>query len=269
MESNTEDAIQDLTNDTKHVLLKEIQNEPQPPGSLADILGVDRSTVHRNATDLKDRGWIEQRNGNYHLTTGGEVVVPKFEELGFAITAVNKTQEFLEEFPEPLPAEALAEASTTTGARPEPHAPLIRFTNSLDRDISHIRCLVPIFSEIFNDAIWPLIQDGTRVEGVVTPELLETARGKDDLGNAIDATSYEMYLLPDDIEFGLAIFDNETVHAGAFAADGTLTAGLLGDSDALLDWANDRFDTYKQRSQPLTEYLTSRDEERAGEESVT
>lgn len=269
METSTDEAIDYLTSNTKNNILEKIRDEPQSPRALADSLGVDRSTIHRHIVDLEDEGWIEQRNGGYYVTTGGKMVVSEFETLESVITTVDEKHDFLQEFPEPLPAEALAEASITTGSRPEPHEPLIRFTRSLENDISQIRCLVPIFSEIFNDAIWPLIQTGTHVEGVVTPDLLETAQTENDLGNAIDASSYDMYLLPDDeIEFGLAIFDDEMVHAGAFDASGALTAGLLGDNDALLDWANDRFTAHKQRAQSLEDYLASLHDKRAGDKSV-
>jgi len=67
-------------------LLEALAAEPGAPRELCDRLGVARSTLHRNLTELVDRGWIvEDRDANvYRLTEPGELV------LETATTAVER-----------------------------------------------------------------------------------------------------------------------------------------------------------------------------------
>ncbi|WP_267643238.1 helix-turn-helix transcriptional regulator [Haloarchaeobius amylolyticus] len=219
-------------------------------------LSVARTTVTRNVETLLEKGWLQQENGEYTVTPGGEAVIERFLDLEETVRTALRLQPFLqwttrEEFD--LDLTHLQDASVTVAAPGNPWAMVNEHVARL-RESSDDRVALPLTGLHAVEAVHRKVVDGdATVEMIVAEGVAETLFEDDDFApltrDLLDSDGFELYLTDAALPFYLGILD-ETVQVGV-DEEGEPRALLETTDDGAREWARERLDVYRREATPL------------------
>jgi predicted transcriptional regulator len=238
-------------------LLRELRERPGRGAELARRCSLPRSTVHRCLDGLATHGWVEKGNGRHRLTAPGELVLSAYEDLAetIAVSATHgETLTQLDDVGRTLPTEAIAEASVIEATPENPYATIEHYLEAFESgSFDRMRGIVPISVRLLNDAGRPLLEANVDIEIVIDEGVLETAREShpDAHQLGLDSETFALYVHPEALTFGLAILDAERALLGAYDEQGNPRACLDGTNDALIEWANETYECYRQEAAPI------------------
>lgn len=242
-------------------ILETLREQPHRQCELTEACDLSRSTVHRALDGLTDRDWVEQSDGTYRLTAGGDLVLGHYGALESAIDRIDEWGAFLNrlgDLADTLPLATLPAATLTTSTPENPHGAAAHFADGLaSPTVAEFYGITPVVSPRFNEAAEELVAADTEMELIIDESVLDTSSVEydDELDDAYSCDSFTLYLHPDDIEIGLAILD-ERVLIGTHDDRGVLRECLDSTDETLRTWAHDVYEDHRtaaQRAECLVE----------------
>ncbi|WP_435156033.1 transcriptional regulator FilR1 domain-containing protein [Haladaptatus sp. DFWS20] len=100
------------------------------------------------------------------------------------------------------------------------------------------------------------IDAGTRIELIIDETVLDISRSiyKSAFADALNDDDFSLFVSPDDLSFGLAVFDDRAL-VGAYSESGQLQACLESRDDEFVKWATERYDEHRRRASAIEAIL--------------
>ena len=226
------------------------------PCELERTLSASRATVQRALSGLDERGWVDKRDGEYHLTGAGVFVLRAYHDLADVVETTDDVGEplsLLDSVTDDLPVAALGTATATTATAKTPHAPIERYATLLERaDVDRLRGICPVLSPVFNEVHRPLFESGVAIDLVIDERTLAAAEEltPENHAAALEADSFTLYVVGEDLDFGASLF-GDWASVAAYDEQGQFRASLDASAGPLVDWAGDLFEGYCDRARVL------------------
>ncbi|MDS0476865.1 transcriptional regulator FilR1 domain-containing protein [Natrinema sp. 1APR25-10V2] len=232
----------------------------EAPWSRHELRGevdASRVTIARILREFEDRNWIEYSGQTYSVTPLGEWVCDKFTHLVDEMEAEHRLRKPLQWLPADVVTfdiQCLRDAEIILLDESDATA-LIRRIVEFHRSGDWVRGVARVAAPVFVENQWELTIHGeTRVEIVVTPEALDTVRNHPPSAQRfremLDAEN-ACYSVHEDIPISVGIVDG-TVGINLTDDQGVLKGGLVTDDESIHSWAVELFETYREKSRPVT-----------------
>jgi len=239
-------------------LLAALREESLSPRDLQERLDISKSTAHRNATSLADRGLVQKSDGEHTLTAFGQqvaAVVSTFEADMENTVRLAPMFDIVSGTDPPCPIDAFADATITSTQRGDPFGTLARFVSLVSETTS--------FRMIDSHAIAPAYIDeiqGRVLDGLEAKVIERSAVAEDIMEHypkrciRLCGSEYFTLKLFDDIPFGLVILDHRIGVGIRDPSTGTPRAFVDTDSDHAREWAETVFDSYWSEATRLNHF---------------
>lgn len=218
------------------------------PRALRERLDVSKSTAHRNATSLADRGLLGKSDGEYTLTEFGRrvaEVVSTFEADVETSVRLAPVLDAVSGIDPEFPIEAFADATVTSTDSGDPFGPLARFVSLVGDTDSFRMADSYAIAPAYIDEIQGRVLDGLEGEVIERPEVAE-----DIMENyprrcvRLCGSEHFTMKLHHDLPFGLVILDDRVGVGVRDRRTGTPRAFVDTDAREARDWATVVFDSY-------------------------
>ncbi len=246
----TSDAARFLADSPDRIaLLERVRDDPGGPRDFADALDQSRRSVQRNLAAFAERGWVEKRDGDYRLTTTGDLVASEHRAYLDALDALAANDQLYRNLPRDVaPDPALLADATVVHAEPDhPQAPVSHYVSAVESvETDRIRMIAPVLSRIFHDVHADRVLTGVRTDLVLDAETLAAARERNpaEFAAVLAVPNFALFLHAEPVEFGLTVADDRAFLL-AYDDEGQVRACLDATDDEIVDWANDLFDRYQ------------------------
>jgi predicted transcriptional regulator len=254
------DNIEFLTSShNRVVVLRALAEGVAEPTELRRNLDMPRSTFRRVLSELQERRYVEKKGRGYVATPLGEYVEEYFSEYIDKMGTVEKLSEFYEHVPPSeidVEIETVAESDLVLSESFNPHAPVERFLEALD-DGDTLKGLAPVVSNVYTEAYQKaLLEDSDDSEVVFSRKIAEAllARQEEMFEYVMETCLTQSYVYDGEFTLGLAIIDGE-VFIGSYDNDGIMRGLLENDTDEMLTWAEEYYESHKQEVEPFESYL--------------
>lgn len=235
-------------------ILEELYTGPARPSDLTDQVGASRSTIHRAMDSLEEHGLVKQADGAYQLTNFGEVVARETSKYSSRVQSASTIEPFLNTTGRmadlSIPIEHFETAQITKQGPREPHAVINRISE-LMAATDHMKLLSTILSPIHVEIGYREIMNGTEIEAVFGPDLIDIMLAKypDKAKEAVDSGRFTIYV-NDSVPFELFLFD---VQMGMATHDPTGQAEVIIESEdpGAIDWAEALYEEKRTEGDPL------------------
>ena len=229
-------------------MLAALRKESMDRHDLIQRLDISKSTSHRNANSLIERGILQKSSGEYTLTEFGHAVadvVVTFEEDMEAIVRLAPMIEVIGGTNLLCPIDAFADATITMANHGDPFGPLARFVSLVNETDSLRMADSYAIAPTYIDEIHGRVLDGLETEVIERPEVAE-----DIMENyptkcvQLCASDYLKMQIHDDLSFGLVILDHR-IGIGVRAPDtGVPRAFVDTEANEARYWAETIFESY-------------------------
>lgn len=229
-------------------MLAALREEPMDRHDLMQHLNISKSTSHRNANSLAERGILRKSNGEHTLTEFGQAVadvVVTFEKDMETIVRLAPVFEAISSTNLPWPIDAFADATVTTADRGDPFGPLARFVSLVSETDSLRMADSYAIAPTYIDEIHGRVLDGLETEVIERPEVAE-----DIMENypkkcvQLCASDFLKMWIHDDLPFGLVILDHR-IGIGVRAPEmGVPRAFVDTEANEAREWAETVFESY-------------------------
>lgn len=249
------DAVRFLADSPDRLkLLEQVDDGPGGPRDFAADLDQSRRSIQRNLAAFEERGWVEKRDGEYHLTTKGDVVAREHREYVTALDAVEANDQLYRHLPREIAPDPawLGDAMVVLAEPDHPQAPVSHYVSVVESvDTDEIRMISPVLSRIFHDAHAQRVVEGVRTDLVLDADRVTAAREKNpgEFATVVAVPTFTLYRRPDPIDFGLTITDDRALLLAY--DDGQIRACLDATDPAVVNWARDQFDRVRRRSKRI------------------
>lgn len=236
-------------------LLSALRDGPMHKASLADEVGVSKSTVYNWTSELGELGLVTRTADGYRLTRVGRLHVEGFLEFGDASRRIYGLEPVLDELPaELLPPRDLLREGSLVGAGRDPDAPMNELLDLL-ASADHVAGLLPVVSSRLLAPLRERVADGTlAVDLVVAPAALETLRERHPDALALLAGDGSRLLVADD-SFSSGVFRAGTgptsVGVAAYTGTGHLGAFARFDAGVADEWATAVVERFHDGATPI------------------
>jgi predicted transcriptional regulator len=254
------DNIEFLTSShNRVVVLRALTEGVAEPTELRRDLGMPRSTFRRVLSELQERRYIEKQGRGYVATSLGEYVEEHFSDYITRMGTVEKLSEFYEHVPPSeidVDTETIAESDIVLSESFNPHAPVERFLEALDEG-EKLKGLAPVVSNVYTEAYQKaLLEDSPASEVVFSRKIAEAllARQEEMFEYVMETCLTQSYVYDGEFTLGLAIIDGK-VFVGSYDSDGIMRGLLENDTDEMLEWAHEYYESHKQEVEPFESYL--------------
>ena len=258
MERAIED-IEFLSSSRTRVNILKILNERGQLSNheLREQANSSRTTVQRNLESLVERGWVQNTNRTYELTLPGETVADRFIELVETVQTENRLQPFLtwvDRSDLNLDIELLADAELLVAEPGNPWSMINRHVECL-KGMDHCRGFLPFTglhaSEAGHERV---VNHGAESELVVTPEIADihfsNSAYKELTEEMVETGRSDYFVYDGELPYCLVLIDGI---AQVVVADGDEPRAMLEtDSEEVIDWAENKYESYKQQSEKVT-----------------
>ncbi|QCJ48330.1 winged helix-turn-helix domain-containing protein [Haloprofundus sp. MHR1] len=257
MESALED-IEFLALSVNRVeVLNAVAETPHTRRDLQERTGASQPTLGRILRDFEERNWVEATGREYAATPTGRLVADGFSNL----REIVETEQKLRQVANWLPTEAmtfdlrrLRDATITTPTQTRPNAPVQRVLELL-RDAERVEIVSYAFNEQSMDVVRRRVADeGQTFEGIFSASAIDAIADdsalRERLRELVDLPGAELRVVDDDVPVALTVAD-DVVHLFLRDDDGLLQASVDTDDEAVLTWARDVHDRYRNEARPL------------------
>lgn len=211
-------------------------------------------SVQRNLAQLTERGWVEKRDGTYRLTTTGALIADEHITYLDALSHIEEHNAFFENLPDrehaPDP-RWLRDATLIAATAEDPQAPVHYYVKSVRAfNSDRVRMLSPVLSRLFHDAHATLALRGVHTELVLSAAMIERARELNpmEFELIVNLPVLDLYRHPDPIALGLTLGEQRAL-IGAYDERGQMQTCVEATNDALLGWANELYQRYRERAE--------------------
>lgn len=240
-------------------VLRELDSSSQPlqQSEIRRRLDRSKSTTHRRVKRLEEMEFVS-KNGDgdgYILTDLGEAVAERTAEYVSEVRAAEEYEEFLDKLDgTDLRLTDIADADVTRSTHENPVAPLVRLAE-LTAEASEVRALTnSVAPESFKVGREKMRRGEQEVEMVIDERTMESVRGSEWFGGEVrqDVRSGNLRLWVHDehVPYQIGIMDGRLC-LGAEDEDRMPIAVLETENDAAVEWAENTFERYRERSRRL------------------
>ncbi|MFB6139767.1 MAG: helix-turn-helix transcriptional regulator [Halosimplex sp.] len=226
---------------------------PASQRDLRDRVDASRSTLSRALAALEERGWVEQSGGAYELTPKGGVVAEEFLGLLESIRAVDRLSTFLEWFPYAefdVDVARFREADVTTASPSDPYAPAREQTQLIDQ-VERFRGFLPSLDIEGTRVVHDRITEGSfEAEIVLSADAeatVESGEFADLFREQVATGRLTVHVVDGELPFYLGLADG-LAQVGVEDDEGFPRALLETTDPAVVDWATDVYDSYRDRA---------------------
>lgn len=249
------DSIRFLA-DSEHrpVVLDTLADGPTSRTILREVTGASSATVGRILGDFTDRGWVRREGEQYELTKLGAFVAEKFTDLHEGMTAAQDLQTLLPWIPLDemgIDVDNLAGARVTLADDPIAMTSRLR---EIELGAGHTRSFSKLFPEACVDARHQAVVEGSQTYEVVFAAGFDSGLGPKAVEKfaellAHDRTTAYLY----EGEMPLVAFLNRDNVCLLVQGEQQTTIGLVEtDDQAVLDYAEAKFEEYRKQATPFT-----------------
>lgn len=243
-------------------VLAALAAQPHHRRELQTALDLSKTTCHRIVRSLDEQGLLRRSSDGYELTPLGRTVHEQVDRFEGGVRTATRLEPLLGAFesaPVDLEVDLFVDATVTTPRPDDPSPPVSRFLE-LFRAAESVRTLdgtsfaPPLYvEEMFETAI----ETGGGGVAILPKSVVERrfSTHHDLHRRAVEAGVPVPYRIHDAVPFGLTIYDGD--HVGLRAYDDETGAVLLfadTDDPLAVDWAEDVFEYYRDRSEPLSAF---------------
>lgn len=210
-----------------------------------------RTTIHRTVTQFEQRGWLRTTaTGEYTASETGESALDRFQQVAAAFEQLTQKSAWLNRlayWADP-PIAVLPGSDLVTNTEEDPHAMMSAAVDAADLrtdGVDHIRSVTPVFDPTLYDIFGQHVDSDTTFEMLfdkLAYQQLTNPRNLHYLAGAIAAPTVDVRIHPDPLYTGLGIYNGDTVMLGGSTRESQDYA-IVGDDDALHEWATATFDT--------------------------
>ncbi|ELZ94505.1 putative DNA binding protein [Haloferax mucosum ATCC BAA-1512] len=237
--------------------LSHLTERPHTRRELVERTGASQPTMGRILSDFEAREWITREDGAYTATVTGQLVSRGFDDLVEILETDAKLRPVVRWLPTDaisFELEHLTAATITTPSQVRPNAPVKRALELL-ADADDVR----IFSYAFNEQSLDIVADrvaagAQQFKGVFSSETIDALAGdsqlRAQLRTLVDADDADIRITDESIPMATTVADS-TVHLFLRDDNGILQASIDVDEPAVRSWAEDLFESYWQRAEPL------------------
>lgn len=217
-----------------------------------------RTTLQRNLDALEEQGWIQCTNTReYRITPCGGLIAEAFEYLVDAVETADKLNEFLRWIPNDsfdLDPRLLADAQVTVS---DPHNPYSTVNEHIRvlKNTEEFKGLLPIVGREALEVRWRQHKDNKAWDDIVVSvgaaEVLTSDENYTDLlREVLDSKRAHIFVFDGEIPYFVGIYDDR-VQIGVEDEEGIPRALVESDSADVREWAEQKFDQYRERSRPI------------------
>lgn len=224
--------------------------------TLVDDLGMSRATVDRGLRELENAGLIEYTSGRFTPTSVGMITRSRLSDLIETIELGQQLNPFLkwisyDDFDIDL--HLLADAEVLLPEPGNPWAMMNRHVQLL-KESDCGRVIQPLASLHAMEAAYErIVNAGATGAAVVEPSVADTFRSDPHYTELVEemiATGrFDLFVYDGTIPYYLGVFD-ETMQIGV-DENGYPRAILESDSDAVVQWAENKYEAYRQQAEPV------------------
>jgi predicted transcriptional regulator len=231
--------------------------------ALQERLDVSKATCHRILRSFEEMRLLRRTDEGYALTPLGEEVAEQVEAFEGSVRSAYRLEPLLWAFESAAVDFDVKPFTNATITRPEPDDPsppihryleLFREARSV-RTVARTSFVPPLYlEEIFETAFDDDKKGGIVIypKSVVENRYAEYPDWHRQVATAGIPIRYRVY---ERAPFGLTIFDDDHVGLRAYDEDtGTLVLFVDSDDPEAVAWAEDAFDEYYERSEPLSAF---------------
>lgn len=229
-------------------MLAALREESLSPRDLRERLDVSKSTAHRNATSLAERGLLQKSDGEYTLTEFGRRVadvVSTFEADMETTVRLAPIFDALSGTVPPCPIDAFADATVTPTDQGDPFGPLARFVSLISETDSVCMADSYAIAPAYIEEVQGRILDGLEAKVIERPEVAEDIM-ENYPKRCVRLCGSEFFTLKllDDLPFGLVILDHRIGIGVRDPRTGTPRALVDTDAKEAREWAETVFDSF-------------------------
>lgn len=243
--------------------LSALAEGPRHRRELQEALDCSKATCHRIVRSFDEKGLLRRTDRGYELTGLGralEAQVGAFERNVLTACRLEPLLEAFESAPVDFDLEPFADATVTRPEPDDPSPPIHRYLE-LFREARRIRTLArtsfvpPLYiEEIFEAAFEGNSEGGIAIypKSVVEKRYEEYPEIHRRVAEEGIPIRYRVY---DTCPFGMTIYDDDHVGLRAYDEDtGVLVLFADTDDPGAVAWAEDVFEYYYERSEPLSAF---------------
>ena len=259
MEAAVEDVGFLSTSRTRVNILNELNKRGQLSNrELREQANSSRTTVQRNLESLVERGWVRNTNRRYELTLTGETIADRFIELVETVQLERRLQPFLtwvDRSDLNLDIELLADAELLVAEPGDPWSMINRQVQLIrETDNGGIGFLPFTGLHACEVAHNQILNHDASYELVVIPKIADTHFSDPAYGNLftemINSGRLNYFVYEGDLPYSLVMIDG-TIQI--IVADGDEPRAMLEtDSEEVREWAEEKYESYKQRSETVS-----------------
>ncbi|MFP8951875.1 helix-turn-helix transcriptional regulator [Natrialbaceae archaeon A-arb3/5] len=237
-------------------VLRLLSAERRTRRELAEETGASQATLGRILGDFADRSWIRRDGSEYVATGTGQLVSAGLTDLQDIIETERELREVVDYLPTQslsFDLRRLSNATITVPTQTRPNAPLQRLLALLENG-SEIRTA----SHAFNEQTLTMVRDRTLADeqtfqGVFSRSaidaLADEAGLRERLGDLLDADGATLRTV-ENVPLAVMVID-DAVYLLLRDDDGILRASIDVIDDVVRSWAEETFDDYWDRAEPL------------------
>jgi predicted transcriptional regulator len=256
METALDDIAFLANSENRVAVLETVVENSRSRDELREEIDASRVTIARILREFEAREWIEQTGQEYDGTPLGCWMCTEFGNLMDEMEAEHRLRDALRWFPFELltfDVRCLRDAEIILLDGSDSTA-LTRRVLEFHRSGNRIRGIARESAPVFIKNQWELTVHGeTRVELVITPEIIESIRNHPPAARHFREMLDEdnaHYFVYEDIPLSVGIV-NGAVGVNLIDQEGTLKGGVKTDDETVHEWAVDLFETYREKASPV------------------
>lgn len=247
----SDDEIAFLANSENRVaLLEALRQGPHSRDVLEDRIGVSRVTLARILDELAERHWIEQRGQVAEITPLGAWVVGEYLAFRDTMDAERRLRDVVKWFPnEPygFHISELADAEITAVSRANASAPLSKHVQQFE-DGGEFWSFSFAITRLFLETCWRRVLDGeVTFDWVFTPQVLDVLADDDRMASQsrdmLESGGARFRVYDGEIPY-IVLGSERSIHLRLADEDGSPTALVQTDAEAVREWTRTTFSTY-------------------------
>lgn len=235
-------------------VLERVLDDATTATELADELPVSRRTVTRALATLQEEGLVDAQGRTYDATPTAAVVGPHVLSVVDRLDRADDLGAFLSRVPDDAldidP--AVLDGRVTRSDPVQPHAPDERAVELVEEG-DDLRILAPLVSSMYLETLRDRVLDGG-----ASVEVIVTGAVRDRLCSSLLAAvrpvvaGHDVSLHAHDGDARMAILLREDLAAiGVTGEDNTTRILLESEAPAVLEWASDRYEAYREEAEPV------------------
>ena len=235
-------------------------NGPQRTKDLRSITGIESSSISHAIKNLEKEEIVLRKEDYFYLSELGEILVPQlvstiktqyvlknFQRLWFDHTIEAIPQDLLLDIGDLSYSQFLESEPTDIYRTHEKHIHIVKGSKEL-------KGVSPIFYPIYTEVFTSIIENGVRVELILTDEVLKRTlnsqeQGMEDMKELLSTGNLTLWKI-EDAKVAFTVTD-KLMTLGLFLSNGMYDSNrlLVSDHKDSLAWANKLFEYYRQKAE--------------------